>query len=142
MSLKSYYRDDLALQHLETALALFAEGRDYGSVVTLAGAAEEVFGKFLKAAGKENSLEALKRAVVAIHLKLYGEPTPPKHIADRVNRAKNSLKHWGDGDDTLLKLDLKQESMDMLSRAIDNYWLLKEELTPAMERFEREVLRA
>jgi len=142
MPVKAYYREDLARQHLETALALFAEGKDYASVVTLAGAADEVFGKFLVAEGKENSLEALKRAVAAIHLKLYGEPTPPKHIADRANKAKNSLKHWDVGDPKLVKFDLKQESIDMLSRAIDNYWLLKEDITPAMERFEREVLRA
>jgi hypothetical protein len=142
MPVKAYYREDLALQHLETALALFAEGKDYGSVITLAGAADEVFGKFLLAEGKESSLEALKRAVVAIHLKLYGEPTPPKHIADRANKAKNTLKHWDVGDDMIVKFDLVQESKDMLSRAIDNYWLLKEDLTPAMEKFEREVLRA
>ena len=142
MPVKTYYRKDLARQHLETALALFAEGNDYGSVVTLAGAADEVFGKFLVSEGKENSLEALKRAVLAIHLMLFGEPTPPKYIADRANMAKNSLKHWDLGDPKLVKFDMRQESIDMLNRAIDNYWLLKEDLTPAMERFVREVLRA
>jgi hypothetical protein len=142
MSVKAYCREDLALQHLETALALFAEGKDYGSVITLAGAADEVFGKFLLAEGKESSLESLKQAVAAIHLKLYGESTPPKHIADRANKAKNTLKHWDKGDDMIVKFDLLQESKDMLSRAIDNYWILKEDLTPAMEKFEREVLRA
>jgi hypothetical protein len=142
MTVKAYYREDLARQHLDTALTLFAEGNDFGSAITLAGAADEVFGKFLTAEGKENSLEALKCAVAAIHLKLYGEPTPPKHIADRANMAKNSLKHWDVGDAKLVKFDLRQEAIDMLSRAIDNYWLLKEDLTPAMEKFEREVLRA
>jgi hypothetical protein len=142
MPVKAHYREDLARQHLETALSLFEAGNDYGSVVTLAGAADEVFGKFLVAEGKENSLESLKKAVAAIHLKLYGEPTDPKHIADRANRAKNSLKHWDVADERLVKFDLKQEAIDMLSRAIDNYWTLKEDLTPAMEKFQREVLRA
>lgn len=142
MPVKAYYREDLARQHLETALALFAEGKDYGSVVTLAGAADEVFGKLLIAEGKECSLEAIKRAVAAIHLKLYGEPTPQKQISDRANMAKNCLKHWDVGDPKIVKFDLKQESIDMLSRAIDNYWLLKEDLSPAMEWFQREVLRA
>lgn len=141
MTTKAYYREDLALQHLESALSLFVAGADYGSVITLAGAADEVFGKFLIAEGKENSLQGLKEAVAAIHLKLYGEPTPPKHIADRANRAKNTLKHWDVGDDKIVKLDLRQESIDMLNRAIDNYWLLKEDLTPAMEKFSRESRR-
>ena len=64
------------------------------------------------------------------------------HRYNCANRAKNSLKHWDVDDDRLVKFDLRREAIDMLSRAIDNYWILKEDLTPEMERFEREVLRA
>lgn len=142
MTLRSYYRNDLALSQLETALSLYFAAQDYASVVTLAGAADEVFGKLLTAAGKESSLESLKKAVCAIHERLYGEPTPPKQIADRANSAKNSLKHWDEGDPMLVKFDLEQEAKDMLFRAIDNYWLLEETLSPAMEKFQREALAA
>lgn len=142
MTIRSYYRNDLALSQLETALRLFFAGDDYAAVVTLAGAADEVFGKLLTAAGKESSLESLKRAVNAIHERLYGEPTPPKQITDRANHAKNTLKHWDEGDPILVKFDLEQEAKDMLFRAIDNYWLLEEKLSPAMEKFQREALAA
>ena len=142
MPISAHYRDKLALQQLETAISLFFAGEDYASVVTLAGAADEIFGKYLAADGKLNSLEEMKKAVAAIHLKLYGEETPPEHIARRANLAKNSLKHWDLGDPRIVTFDLRQEAIDMLSRAIDNYWLLAQDLTPAMERIEREVLRA
>lgn len=142
MTIRSYYRNDLALSQLETALYLYFAGNDYASVITLAGAADEVFGKMLTAAGKESSLESLNIAVCAIHERLYGEPTPPKQIADRANRAKNSLKHWDDGNLILIKFDLEQEAKDMLFRAIDNYWLLEEKLSPAMEKFQREAMVA
>jgi len=142
MTIRAYYRNDLALSQLETALHLYFAKNDNASVVTLAGAADEVFGKLLTVAGKESSLESLKKAVSAIHEMLYGEPTPPKQIADRANRAKNSLKHWDEGDPVLVKLDLEQEAKDMLFRAIDNYWLLEEKLSPAMEKFQREALIA
>jgi hypothetical protein len=137
MPVRAYYRSDLALAQLETALRLFTEGKDFASVITLAGAADEIFGKFLASSGHENSLEVLKKAVSAIHEKLYGEATAPKHIADRANRAKNNLKHWDDGDPLIIKHDLVEEARDMLNRAIDNYWALEEKLTPAMERFQR-----
>ena len=140
MAIRADYRDDLALTQLETALRLFFEGKDFASVVTLAGAADEIFGKLLTAEGKENSLESLKKAVGAIHQRLYGEPDDPKHIAERANRAKNSLKYWDIGQPMIVKLDLEQEAKDMLFRAIDNYWMLKETLSPAMERFQREVV--
>jgi hypothetical protein len=142
VAVRAYYRSDLALSQLETALRLYFEGKDYASVVTLAGAADEVFGKLLTAAGKESSLETLKKAACAIHERLYGEPTPPKQIADWANRARNNLKHWDEGDPMLVKFDLQQEAKDMLFRAIDNYWLLEENLSAAMEKFQREALAA
>lgn len=138
MTVRAYYRDDLALQQLEVALRLFFEGTDFASVITLAGTADEIFGKLLISEGRENSLEVIKKAVAAIHLKLYGEPIDSSQIAERANRAKNSLKHWDQSQPLIVKLDLAQEASDMLFRAIDNYWALKEELTPAMERFQRE----
>ncbi|ODV02479.1 MAG: hypothetical protein ABT23_06230 [Thiobacillus sp. SCN 63-57] len=142
MTVRAYYRDDLALQQLETALRIFFEGADFASVITLAGAADEIFGKLLAADGRENSLDIIKKAVVAIHRKLYDETIEPSQIADRANRARNSLKHWDRTQDLIVKLDLSQEATDMLSRAIDNYWALKEELTPTMERFQREQYAA
>lgn len=142
MTVRAYYRSDLALSQLETALRLFAEGVEFASVITLAGAADEIFGKFLTAAGGESSLESLKKSVAAIHEKLYGEPTAPKHIADRANLAKNSLKHWDVGDPKIIKLNLAEEARDMLNRAIDNYWSLEQKLTPAMEAFQRANMAA
>jgi hypothetical protein len=140
MPIRADYREDLALTQLETALRLYFEGADFASVVTLAGAADEIFGKLLSAAGKENSLESLKKAVAAIHQRLYGEPGHLTEIADWANRAKNCLKHWDIGQPLIVKLDLEQEAKDMLFRAIDNYWMLKETLSPAMERFQRESM--
>jgi hypothetical protein len=142
VSLRAYYRSDLALQQLETALRIYFEGEDLASVVTLAGAADEIFGKLLVASGRDSSIESLKKAVVAIHQKLYGEPTDPKHVAERANRARNSLKHWDVGQPQIVKFDLAQEARDMLYRAIDNYWLLEQKLSPAMERFQRETISA
>jgi len=142
MPLRSYYRSDLALAQLETALRLYFEAADYAAVVTLAGAAEEIFGKLLTAAGKDNSLEALKRAVGEMHLKLYGEQTPPKQIANRANHARNGLKHWDQGDSELINIDLREEAQDMLFRAIENYWLLDGRMSEAMERFQREITAA
>lgn len=142
MTVRAYYRDDLALAQLEAALRIFFEGSDFASAITLAGAADEIFGKLLSSSGRENSLEVIKKAVAAIHQKLYGETIEPSQIADRANRAKNSIKHWDPQQSLIVKLDLAQEAGDMLCRAIDNYWALKETLTPAMERFQREIIAA
>ena len=72
MTISADYRTDLALSQLETALRLLEDRKEFASVLTLAGAAEEIFGKFAAATGRENSLESLKRSVGEAHMKLYG----------------------------------------------------------------------
>jgi len=116
---------------------LYFEGSDYFSVITLAGAAEEIFGKMLSAKGIENSLESKKRTVNQISEKLFGRPVSPKWTVDRANKARNVLKHLTS---PTVTFDLKEEARDILDRAISNYCLLEEWLTPAMERFYQEVV--
>lgn len=143
MAEQTYDKKCIALAQIETALRLYFEGQDYFSVVTLAGAAEEILGKLLSAKGIDNSLDSSKKAVCAIHQKLFGDPLVPKDVVERANRARNSFKHHhGVGGSPTIILDLREEAIDMLQRAIDNYWLLEEWLTPAMEKFQREAMAA
>ena len=142
MPVRAYYREDLALAQLQTALQLYFDSKERGSVITLAGAADEIFGKLLAAAGRDSSLKSLITAVAEIQEKLFGEAVEPKQIADRANAARNSLKHWNIGDTEIVQFDLETEARDMLNRAIDNYWMLKQKLTPEMERFQRELRAA
>src|SRR4051794_2975004 len=125
MAIRAYDRRDLALKQLETALQLYFSNGDRASVITLSGAADEIFGKLLERSGRDSSLKSLVSAVTAIRAALFGEALEAqevKHIADRANLAKNSLKHIGETD--IVKLDLETEACDMLNRAIDNYWAL------------------
>lgn len=137
MATQAYEKECIALTQLETALRLFGEGQDFFSVITLAGAADEILGKLVTARGGESSLESIKKASTAIHHHLFGEPGDKKGFADRANLARNALKHLEAGGAPTVSLDIQQEAVDMLNRAIDNYWTLKTWLTPAMEAFSR-----
>jgi hypothetical protein len=137
MAIKSYLRECVALEQLEVALRLWETGEDFLSVITLAGAAEEVLGKCLAAEGVPNSLDDLKAGVAAMHRHLYGENLEAKGVVSRANRTRNSLKHFDPSQEPSISLDAREEARDMLNRAMDNYWRLKTSLTPAMERFQR-----
>lgn len=126
----------MALRQLETALCLYFEREDYYSVITLAGAAEEVFGKLLKEDNPENTLDSIKKGGAAIHEALFETDIPEKEISDRANWARNLLKHWSPGQPKVFEFDAPEEAKDMLSRAIDNYFVLTGSLTRAMERFQ------
>jgi hypothetical protein len=133
---QTYTKRQVALRQIETALRLFEEQDDLISVVTLAGAAEEILGKLVKREGQTNALDSLSSAAHAMYQYLFGgEPLPPKHFADRANIARNAFKHLRTAGGDAVTLDLREEAVDMLTRAIDNYWYLETNLTPAMERF-------
>jgi hypothetical protein len=133
----TYTKEFVAREQLETAISLFEEGRDLLSVITLAGAADEILGKLVTEAGGVSSLANLQAAALAIHQHLFQEPGDAKWIADRANRARNSLKHLDTDEGRTVTLDPAEEATDMLDRAITNYWSLTVTLTPTMERHER-----
>ena len=135
----------VATVQLEVALGLyFAQqevadqgGQDgYYPVITLAGAAEEIMGQMLKERGKQNSLDGLKSATIAISKRLLGRATSTKVVADRANLARNRLKHWSPPADESMVFDAAEEAWHMLDRAVDNYYGLTFDLTDAMRRFQ------
>jgi hypothetical protein len=124
VSVENHYAENLALTQLETALRLYFEGKDFASVITLAGAADEIFGQLLRASGRPNSLDNITKAIAAISNRLFGEVAVSKETVERANLARNKLKHWNAGESLVVKLDLEEEARDMLNRAIDNYFAL------------------
>lgn len=137
MPIEPHSKTDIALRQLETALRLFDEGHDYYSVVTLAGAADEILGRLLESRGGVSALVSLTKAAAAIHVKVHGPPGDEKAFVDRANLARNALKHLNAGGADRVFLDIREEAADMLDRAISNHWALTPSMTPAMEVFER-----
>lgn len=124
--------EEIAERQLITALRLWHE-EDYLSALTLAGAAEEILGKRLRALGQTPSFDQIKNEIVAL-AKQHGDtdPNTEKLVADLLNQTRNELKHYA-GDESL-SFDLTSDAEEMLERAIANYHLLTgialEEATP------------
>ena len=125
----------VAFRQLETALRLYFEGEDYYSVTTLASASEGVFGKLL--GERENALASHKKAASEIHKRIYGEELPKRKEAGyHPNDVVNFLKHGpSSGEQRIMEFDAKEEAKGTLCRAIDNYYALTTDLSPAMSRF-------
>ena len=142
MSIQTFDKKCIALSQLETAICLYFKGEDYFSTITLAGAAEEIFGKLVANKGLDNSLESLKEAAIKVHNIIYNTEVPPKEIAFVANRARNAMKHLNATEGPTFTFDPKENAIDMIERAISNYWILEEWLTPAMKKFEKENIDA
>ena len=136
MSVESHEKQHIALAQLESALRIFADGKDFYSVVTLAGAADELLGRLLEKRGGVSALVSLTKASAAIHRIVSGIPSNERLFVERANLARNALKHLRAGGEEAVRLDIRKEAVDMLDRAISNYWALTHAMTPLMETFE------
>jgi hypothetical protein len=134
MAIEAHDRRTMADTQLETALSMYFEGRDFYSVITLAGAADEIFGQILADQGKDNQLEIIKKNVAAIH-KWAGNEGDTSWVAKRANLARNALKHWSKGQPMVVNFDVVEEARDMLDRAIINLWRLGGVPSQAAARF-------
>ena len=59
MTIHSYSKLEIATQQLDTALMLYFEDKNYFSVITLAGAAEEILAVYLKLHKQPNAFEKM-----------------------------------------------------------------------------------
>ena len=117
-----YHRIDLAIEQLEVSLELFLGERSYVSALTLAGAAEEIFGNTLAFSGRENSLRYQYHRFMPVEEFLKGLPKQllKDFIADK-NHVRNGAKHTGKKGEITVIADLRAEALWMIVRACDNY---------------------
>ncbi len=111
----------LAADQLEDAIRLHLDGR-YASATTLAGAAEEVFGKQSKRAGRSNIFQDgfVSAQVIWRFFPTHAPADPFEEHRYRENATRNSLKHMNDGEAESFDADLVVDSAKMIARALDN----------------------
>ncbi len=128
----SYHRIEIAKAHLHRAIVLFLEEKDFINAITLAGAAEEVFGKFARRA---NLTPAMEEITDILHTEVGAELDKKRIRNDYLNRVKNNLKHFEQGDDELVEIEPEEEAISMIIRAMTNLFLVEGQLTEHAEIF-------
>lgn len=116
---KKYHRKEIATEQLKTALMLFLNNKDLASVITLASAAGNILSQLVRNSGKEPFVEYARR----VHEVLNGN-TPSKekfnHFIDKT-LGIIPLKHMNNVDPLTVELDLEQNAVDALTKAISDY---------------------
>lgn len=132
---------DIALEQLETALRLFKETQEFISVITLAGAAEEILGKACREQGIRNALEDMQHSFYLLRKIRFGDTATDekaasdKWLAKRANLARNKAKHINPVQEPTLTIDAKEEARDLINRTLDNWWALGMPYSAAMLEF-------
>jgi hypothetical protein len=135
---------EIAKQQLERAINLFLDEQDFVSSLTLAGAAEEILGKILEIEMQApHALNELINGSLKLNGISLGDPNEKqarKNIANTLNHFKNKLKHYNDQDSMTCSFDYY--AVEVIDRAIQNYFKCTSDETPLMQKFKNEVLDA
>ncbi|MEJ8568269.1 hypothetical protein [Elongatibacter sediminis] len=131
MKIEEYPKLAVAERQLYHAVDLYLEGQHLLSVITLAGAAEEILGKFLNDHGEKHALAESIENLCELYRDAYGNPElfpePPEpdesEFAKLLNTARNGCKHYDKGKP--LSVDIDWEAYRLLQRAIRNYQKLR-----------------
>lgn len=110
----------LAKEQLDTALNLFLDHRNYSSAITLAGAAEEIFGHALTIRGGTSALDTSYESMAEFHRMLHSAELNKKSFVSKENLARNALKHLQKDKGPTITIDLEESACWMLVRAIQN----------------------
>lgn len=139
MVFRSYSKLEVATQQLDTALRLYFQKKDYFSAITLAGAAEEILGVYLKVHKQPNAFNQALDSSLMVYRWLNESEGSRDIMHNVINRVKNSSKHMKGSNDITLQCNPKEELRALLDRAVSNYYALMdfEELdeTPRIRKF-------
>jgi hypothetical protein len=128
-------KQQIAEHQLEQALILFLDHKDYVCAITLAGASEEILGKLVEKDGKDHALGAMLKGWVNIGKEAYNEIWQNKEFFELANYFRNGLKHYDDGEPITIP---REAAIEILDRAIENFWILTNRETPRMRQFQEQ----
>ena len=118
------HKIEIAKRQIDVAIDLLRTDGDYLAIITLAGAAEEILGEFLKRHNKKAMVGHLEQ----LDVKLTGG-RPYKVFNHEINGIRNALKHAKHQNEDEIKVE-HSDAVAILSRAVANYILLGEVESP------------
>ena len=131
--------DKLAIadEMLESAIESYFDDQKYFSALHLAGAAQEIYGKWLRInGGQDFSTMMLDNAA-----RILEEPIDRKAIKKEDKRPKNSIKHIDNESDRFAYLDPQLDSFLVISVAVTDYMMLQRKETANIVRFKKYLIR-
>jgi predicted HTH domain antitoxin len=123
----------IAIRQLKSSIQLYKKN-DFVSSITLAGAAEEILGKIAVKLAQQNALLNEKVFLDQVAELLEKPKADFKKIIKQRNKVKNFLKHYDDNlESSIEKIDYKTSAEDLIIAAINNYFIIFEDVPDDIE---------
>lgn len=110
---------NVAINHLQMAIDMFLENKDLFCIITLAGASEEILGQYATSANETKMIDLLCSSLK----KDYSINIPDGLFKKTyLNKARNTIKHFDEGESDAIEIDPENEAITMIIRAIGNLY--------------------
>jgi len=131
--------DKLAIadEMLESAIESYLDNEKYFSALHLAGAAQEIYGKWLRIKGEQDFSIMILNEVAKFSDSLLDR----KAIKKEDKRPKNSIKHMDNKSDRYAFLNPQLDAFYVMSEALTEYMMLKREETANIIRFKKYLIQ-
>jgi hypothetical protein len=126
MNIQRFAKQEIALHQIETALGLFSSQGDLFSVITLAGAAEEILGGLLQERSGNQGFRGTLTSIFQI-------------LRPRAQKREETKGLSGHELDSFVHMDPHHEAVFLLGRAIEDYIALTGAPSASMLKFMSEV---
>lgn len=126
----------IADELLETAIYCYLDQNKYLSALHLAGAAQEIYGKWIRS----NNGQDFSTIILNEYEKHTGDKIDRKALKKADKHSKNTIKHLDSKGDRFAELNPKLDSFMQISEAVTDYMLLKRSETVNITRFKEYLI--
>jgi hypothetical protein len=124
MPVRTHTKLEVACEQLQAALRLYFARQDHFAIVTLAGAAEEILGVYLKRHNQNHAFDEQLDTTLRLYEWMWKEQGSRDRMHKAINRIKNGAKHMMGKKDTTIVCDERVAARRVLNRAVTNYYKL------------------
>lgn len=126
---------EIAAEILEAAICEFLDSQRFAAALHLAGAAEEILGKYAKSQGLGHHIADVSNLANVLAAQSGIDSVPGSVWYRCATHYKNAIKHLDSEDDRFVMVAMEDEARDMIGGALSNYSRLELPLTPTIARF-------
>lgn len=127
----------IADEMLEKAIEIYLDDKKFFSALHLAGAAQEIYGKWLRINGGQD----FSKIMLDNAEKIFDKPINRKAIKESDKHSKNTIKHFNNASDRYALLNPQLDSFMQISEAVTEYMMLKREVTANVLRFKEYLIQ-
>ncbi|EPT0966456.1 hypothetical protein ACVOUJ_004122 [Vibrio vulnificus] len=132
---------EIADEYLDLAIECFLHTERFASAIHLAGAAQEIYGKWLRCNQALDLTTMMLNQLEKYH-KENGTDFDRREVIKADKRSKNTLKHMDNKEDRFTQVNLQLDAFVLLAETMTEHQMLGRQMSSRLQEFKEHLLAA